>query len=226
MHYDSNNEYISPWIQMLKSTFDSIGLSNIWGNEGDGFSSDYIVCAVKRRQEDLKMQDWYDNMYSMKSCTVYRMFISNLRFEEYIDKLCRKDSISLLKFRCRNSYIPVVKHTYTKVEEDKYCKLCNSGEVGDEIHFLCYCSSFNEERKVCFDNYRFRNVNVFTVNRIMNYRSVAKMKKPAKFVTQIMINFKYCNNKSNGKDFSEELHVNVTNTRCGRNVVRPVRLDL
>ena len=59
----------------------------------------------------------------------------------------------------------------------------------------------------------------------MNYRSVAKMKKLAKFVTQIMNNFKYYNNKSNGKDFSE-LHVNVTNTRCGRNVVRPMRLDL
>ena len=129
-------------------------------------------------------------MYSKKMCTVYRMFKTNFKFEEYIDKIDVKDRISLSKFRCRNNYLPIVKFTYTKVEEDKYCTLCNSRETGDEIHYLFKCTALNEERKKCFNKEHFRHVNIFTVSNIMNCKSASKLKKLSKFAKVIMSKFK------------------------------------
>ena len=35
---------------------------------------------------------------------------------------------------------------------DKICSLCNSGQVEDESHFICYCNVYTDIRRVLLDS--------------------------------------------------------------------------
>ena len=225
MHYNENTNFNSPWIEKLEQIFNGIGMTNVWENEGDGFSAGYIKHAVKHKIDDTKQQEWHENMYSKKQCVFYRMFKEDLKIENYFDKLDKKDRISLVKFRCRNNNLPVVKSTYTKNEEDRYCHLCNERETGDEVHYLFKCTAFKAERQMCFQKESVSNVNVFKISRTMNYKSVSNLKKLARFAAQIMSKFTKII-KSNSDMQEATVVKSVASTRCGRIVNRPLKLDL
>lgn len=55
----------------------------------------------------------------------------------------------ICKFKCGNHKLPVVKGRYNNINlEDRSCPLYNTGDIGDEIHYLfrysLYTSSGNQ----------------------------------------------------------------------------------
>ena len=47
------------------------------------------------------------------------------------------------------------------VREQRYCKLCNSNEVEDELHFILKCPYFSTIRNRYTDNFYFTHPNMF-----------------------------------------------------------------
>ena len=66
--------------------------------------------------------------------------------EEYLIKLTRNIRIQVTKFRTCNNKLPVVTGKYQGVvREDRICKKCDAGLLGDEYHVLC---QYNQEKIV------------------------------------------------------------------------------
>ena len=78
----------------------------------------------------------------------------------YLKHLDLKDRINLCKFRCGNSYIPIISGRFYGVDfEDRICSLCNSREIGDEYHYVMKCTFFKNERQKFIDSTYWKNPN-------------------------------------------------------------------
>ena len=79
-------------------------------------------------------------------CVNYNIFKINWKLEDYLLKLSYHDRITLCRFRCRSSSIPVSQmkyfNEYTDDVDILYCKLCREDAVGSEFHYLLICPFF------------------------------------------------------------------------------------
>ena len=84
----------------------------------------------------------------------YKLFKTSFGKEPYLDHIkdFRLRKI-LTKFRCSDHIleIEVGRHKKLKVEE-RICKLCDSGDVESEIHFLAHCPAYTQIRSHYFRN--------------------------------------------------------------------------
>ena len=71
--------------------------------------------------------------------------------------------------------------------EVRLCTVCDSGEVGDEFHYLLNCSNSNVKRNHTkyFDKYYTHHPNVPKFCSLMNMTSKSKNVKLAKFINCI-----------------------------------------
>ena len=146
---DLNDNYESKWIKMVKDTLNFCGMSNIWDNELDGYSSNYVKKALKLRLADNFTQDWNNSVHGHDQCVNYRMFKENFIFEKYLTSLDYKDRITFCKFRCRNHFLPITHNRFdlrNGIHQDTKCSLCTSDDIGDEFHYVFKCSFFENDR--------------------------------------------------------------------------------
>jgi len=233
LHYDDRSSFRSNWIGKLESIFYESGMANLWDNEMDGFTSQYIKTALKLRLIDIKKQKLSSDIQENSLCKNYRLFKEGVSFEEYLVKLEFNNRVDLCKFRCGNHQLPISKVRFMN-DTDKVtnrhltlCSKCESNQVGDELHYLLDCQYFSDERLKFLNRKRFVNPNIFTVKQIMNTKNVSKIKKIAEFVRIIMGVFEI--------EVVENFSGQITNynymykpviTRSGRRSVRPNRLNL
>ena len=76
------------------------------------------------------MNRWYTDLSVSSSCTLYRQFKQKHCFEKYSHMHNYKERISLTKYRCTNSKLPVYKAHL--VYDSNICTLCNLNSKGDE----------------------------------------------------------------------------------------------
>jgi hypothetical protein len=78
----------------------------------------------------------------------YRTFKSSFSTESYVElNLKRSERSVIAQFRC--SILPLRLETGRFVGEPEYqriCKMCDSGQVENELHFLLECQFYNELR--------------------------------------------------------------------------------
>ena len=86
MHKDSNSTFKSAWFQFIEGIFQYAGLGNIWLSQGDGFSTQWILNALKLRLCDMFQQEWKSSVWSNRICTNYRMFKNDLKIEKTYSK--------------------------------------------------------------------------------------------------------------------------------------------
>ena len=65
------------------------------------------------------------------------------------------------------------------------CNLCNTADLGDEIHYLLKCNYFSEKRKTCFDKKYFKNRNILKFGTLMNLTKQIENKKLCTFTRYI-----------------------------------------
>ena len=51
---------------------------------------------------------------------------------------------------------------------ERLCTLCNSGQIGDEFHFILECKSLENLRKNYLCKYYYENPNIIKFNEIMS----------------------------------------------------------
>ena len=62
------------------------------------------------------------------------------------------------------------------------CILCNSGEVGDEFHYLFNCIEFKYERQKFIPNYYHIRPNTLKYSEMFNTKNQQKLSNLANFV--------------------------------------------
>ena len=102
------------------------------------------------------------------------------------------------------------------------CNKCDRNEIGDEVHYLCKCNFFKDERKKYLGRSVFVNPNIFTIRRIMNCES--KIRELVNFFRIVMSTFEIEN--VNDVFINYNFVYEPYTTRSGREVRRPTRTDL
>ena len=90
-----------------------------------------------------------------------------------------------MKFRLSNHRLPIQRRLSSGIPRDeRICTVCDSGEVGDEFHYLLNCFNENVKRKYV-DKYYTHHPNVPKFCRLVNITSKSKTVKLAKFISCI-----------------------------------------
>ena len=130
------DEYKVKWLCRVKNNIDSCGLSYLWFNQNkiDTKQSKQIL---HNRIADIALQNWYTEVFTSSMCTIYRRFKKQLDFENYLMSANTRERISMTKYRCANSRIPVYSQIY--MYDTEACTLCNLKVTGDEYHYILIC---------------------------------------------------------------------------------------
>ena len=176
--------YKLPWLMKVHSLLDSLGLSYIWSNQIHTIES--FKRIVKQRLMDQFIQEWQSRVAENSVCSNYRLFKKKFLFEKYLTYLPRQ---RVLKFRLSNHRLPIQQRRSLGIPRDeRICTVCDSGEVGDEFHYLLNCSNENVKRNRTkyVDKYYIHHPTVPKFCSLINMTSKSKNIKLAKFISCIL----------------------------------------
>lgn len=99
----------------------------------------------------------------------------------------------MLKFRLSNHKLPIHSQRFLDIPRgERVCDLCESGDIGDEFHYLFNCKDARivQERKKALSPYHINRPNAFKYDSLVNIKSKVKLTKIAIFLRFIMNLFK------------------------------------
>lgn len=152
-------------------SLNELGFSHIWTNQTDlkACSKFWFKNAVKLRVQDQFLANWRAKVFNSSSCNVYRMFKHSLVLEPYLYSVPINIALKVIKFRCRNNFIPVSRVNFVS-DINLYCPMCNTCSHCDEVHLLLECNYFRQDRLTSLGRYKFRTVNSEVYSDVMNVK--------------------------------------------------------
>jgi len=124
--------------------------------------SKYDLSHIKETFMQLFQDTWIDSLNYKPKLRTYKLFKQCYVTEDYVSNFMPRYDRSLLsQFRCGilPLRIETGRYTHTKDQttgnlrtlkpDERICQLCNNG-VEDEIHFLCNCTLYDENREVVY----------------------------------------------------------------------------
>ena len=115
------------------------------------------------------------------------MYKTENKYEHYLNILTPFYSHVFVNFRMCNNHLPIEKHrwSYTNHHE-RICKICNSGDIGDEYHYLFQCAYLNNLRTKLIPVKYSRNNNLLSYDSLMNENEENVLSKLCKFINIIL----------------------------------------
>ena len=78
----------------------------------------------------------------------YKTIKKNYYFERYLDVLDKEKRVSISRIRMSNHSFPIKRMRYTKTKQgERICTICNLNQVGNEMHYLLYCTNTKIENQ-------------------------------------------------------------------------------
>ena len=115
------------------------------------------ICSVNPHLNILYGKNWTKNVneeavIKQGQLRIYALFKSNFQKEVYLQTV--KDGQKrkcLTQFRGSAHHLEIEPGRYKKkTVSERICKFCNLNTVEDEVHFLCNCSAYHNERQLFF----------------------------------------------------------------------------
>jgi len=187
--YINYNKYgiENKWLLFIKSIFDNCGMSNIWQNQ-DCISKNWIVLSIEQKLKDQFRQEWFANVNQSSKGLCYKLFKTELKFENYITVLSLKNALKLCKFRCGNHRLPVETGRWQNVQrQERLCHLCESADIGDEFHYVMSCPFFKKERYKYLPHYCCTNVNILKFKNVFTTVNIVLLEKLCRFINYISV---------------------------------------
>ena len=184
-----SNRYKSSYLLNIKECLENIGMSGFWINQV------YIQCTpmwfkakVKRSLTDAFIQSWYSVVDDRKNemYTNYRMFKTSFGQESYLSLLPSACVIKLFQFRTTNNILPVNNQRFEGImRNERKCQKCNSGDIGDEFHYIFKCRFFNRTREELLPLYYRRNSNAIKFQELFDNNKKSILLKIVHFINCI-----------------------------------------
>ena len=146
------------------------------------------LCDVelfKTRKTELFKEEWKLDVSNKPKLRTYSLFKHTLELDQYVKcTLSRRQRSLFAQFRMGILPLHIETGRFRGLDaEERLCQVCNSGEIEDEIHFLCKCNKYNNIR-----NRLFRNVdeqyNVWNVTDKFVYLVKSKWRQASKFICE------------------------------------------
>ena len=131
------------WFSYLKDIFILMDKADIYDN--------VKCCNIDECKEILFQcaeKEWKQAVNCKPKLRSYKLFKISLQTEDYIKCRMSKQQRSLLaRFRCGILQLRIETDRFTNIKlENRICQLCEENTVEDELHFLCQCTVYSEER--------------------------------------------------------------------------------
>lgn len=144
---NTNQNVRIKWIENVKNIFNTCGFNYVWETQ-NFINKNWLKSIVKQRLIDQFLQDWYSLVQNSPKSTNYRIFKTELKFEEYFNILDIKNAIVLCRFRTTNHKLPIETGRWQNVmRQNRICLLCNTNSIGDEFHYILECNYFSDKRR-------------------------------------------------------------------------------
>lgn len=179
-----------PWIEKIKSIFDSLGFSNIWDTQGQFLSNQWIIKAVERKLEDQFIQKWDQDIFNSPKTVSYRIFKTEFCLENYLNILPNTQRLILTKFRTGNHRLPIETGRWTNVSRnERLCTKCCDGKIGDEFHLLFECCKFRHLRIKYIDVSYWKNANTYKFSALFKSKNRKKLLNLIKFLKEAQLEY-------------------------------------
>ena len=146
------HKFENPWLNFVKSTLDSCGLSYLWMTNGRGVNPEWLKYKLRLSLRDQFFQQWSSRLSTCEKFSIYNELKEFYCLEDYLIKLPKRCRDAMCKFRCRNVNLPVVSTVSFEIQANANCKLC-SGNIGDELHYIFYCQRLKNSREKLIPQY-------------------------------------------------------------------------
>jgi hypothetical protein len=186
----SNNTNVSKWLLFTKNILDNVGLGNVWLDQGQSVSKEWLKLKLKQVLLDQYIQKWESDVHESSKCLNYRIFKTSFGHESYLIDMTTNLRILFTKFRCRNSKLPIESGIFVGTpREDRLCNLCNRDEIGDEFHYIFSCDVFKGQRRASLKKYYWQHPSAFKMQLLFNSEGT-ELLNLCKFVKIIMSSVK------------------------------------
>ncbi|MEW8548698.1 MAG: reverse transcriptase family protein, partial [Candidatus Thiodiazotropha sp.] len=187
---DLNGVYHSQWLNTIRTTLQNCQLDEVWTNQYNIVNFTHVKPAVEKALKKSYVNTWDSDLEQLSKCLNYRMYKSEHKTENYFSQLSSSLSIFFCRFRCMNHRLPIEYGRFTRIERARrICKLCASGEIGDEFHYLFNCSFFAADRVKFIPVIYRKKPNALKFNQIMNTDDINILCKLATFCKKIVQHF-------------------------------------
>ena len=137
----NNNDYKSPRLKYVENSLNVNGLGFYWMTQAVD-NIDSFMYIVKTRLTDQFKQEWYSDINTLRKCCSYRIFKTDFTIETYLITLSYNNRITLCKFIVSDHKLPIELGRHLNIpKEERYCNLCQQGEIDNEYHFLLECNA-------------------------------------------------------------------------------------
>ena len=185
-HYSDNRTLSSKWLDTIKHILDHTGFSNMFvmpRNNSGNLSNFHMV--IKQRLENQYEQQWRNEINESSKCTLYRIFETEFKFENYLCFLPLYERKTFCKFRTCNHKLPIEVGRYTNTPRiNRICIFCNNNTLCDEFHFALECSILSEVRNQFLPKYCHQRPNVLKFKNIMSSQNPNVIKKLVKYLKE------------------------------------------
>ncbi len=131
------------WSSELKEIFCSINIEQVYTTK--------TVCKTECKKIDVSQ--WLALLPLKPKLRTYTLYKKSFIIEDYV-KYClnrRKRSLTTqIRIGILPLHIEIGRFRNVKVEES-VCQVCNSGDVENELHFVCICNSYTTLRNMMYD---------------------------------------------------------------------------
>ena len=173
------------WINCIHKILSLCGVSNIW-QEQNSLDKNFTIAIVRQRLNDQFIQKWESDINNSSKGQIYRIFKSHFGREKYLEILPAKLRKTYIKFRTSNHRLPIETGRWTNVPLcQRFCTLCNSGQIADEFHYILECKSLCAVRKEFLPPRYCINPNVIKFSEILSTTSAKKLRNLCTFITKI-----------------------------------------
>ena len=168
-----NNNYDIPWIKSIRNIFNECGLPYMFQLRNIPFKN-WVKSNIKQKLIDQFIQTWNDDIQTSPKCLNYRIFKTDICFEEYFNILNIRDLITLCKFRTLNHSLPIEKGRWHNIErEERKCTICDMSVVGDEYHYIMECPSLENQTKNYIPQHIYRRHNTLKFHSLFNTNRIS-----------------------------------------------------
>ncbi|CAG2224647.1 unnamed protein product [Mytilus edulis] len=145
---ETSTRYKNTWFNNIKTVLNTCNLTHLINYSGENISTNYVLETVKSKCVDDFKDRWSNEVRTMPKLRTYKTFKSEFSTEPYVKRhLSRVQRSALARIRSGTFPLEIEQGRYRNIPPNlRICKLCNSGSIEDETHFLIYCDRYTDAR--------------------------------------------------------------------------------